>query len=33
LFRGFSHAIEGEVGWPGRVRIGPGDAAIGAGGR
>jgi RNA 3'-terminal phosphate cyclase (ATP) len=32
-FRGFSHAIEGEVGRPGTVRIGPGDAAIGAGGR
>jgi RNA 3'-terminal phosphate cyclase (ATP) len=33
LFRGFSHAIEGEVGRPGTVRIGPGTAAFGANGR
>ena len=33
LFRGFSHAVEGEVGRPGTVRIGPGAAAFGAGGR
>ena len=33
LFRGFSHSVEGEVGRPGTVRIGPGAATFGAGGR
>ena len=33
LFRGFPHVVEGGVGRPGTVRIGPGAAAFGAGGR
>jgi len=33
LFRNFSPTIEGEVGRPGMVRIGPGAGAFGAGGR
>jgi RNA 3'-terminal phosphate cyclase (ATP) len=33
LFRRFFHAVEGEVGRPGTIRIGPGIAVSGAGGR